>query len=185
MAKKKKNHFRIVQMSLADITPYQNNPRVTTTEAIAETAKSIKQYGFRQPIVVDKKKVIVAGHVRYLASKALGLEKVPVHVADLSDADAQAYRIADNRTATLTQWDYSTLISEIMSLGADSNSLPGWSPDELEHMLPSHIPQQSEVTEFDVGERGDHVKDLFDRQGVKDYQNITCPACKHGFDIIS
>ena len=177
--------LEITEMPIEDITPYQNNPRVTTTEAITETAKSIRQYGFRQPIVVDAAGVIIAGHVRYLASKTLGLEKVPVHIADLSEEEAQAYRIADNRTATLTQWDYSTLISELMALGADTETLPGWSPDELEHMLPSNIPLSRDVDTGEFDQRAGEVDDYFKHQGVRDFQTVSCPACKHDFDVVA
>src|SRR5207244_12636247 len=83
------------------IRPYENNPRVNDP-AVDAVAASIRQFGFRQPIVVDEQGVIVAGHTRYKAALKLGLETVPVHVAKgITPAQLKAYRIADNQSATL------------------------------------------------------------------------------------
>src|SRR5215472_769404 len=90
---------------LSSIKPYENNPRVNDC-AVDAVAASIKEFGFRQPIVVDEQDVIIVGHTRYKAALKLGLEMVPVHVAvGLTPAQAKAYRIADNQTATMSQWD--------------------------------------------------------------------------------
>src|SRR6516162_2307581 len=90
---------------LASIQPYANNPRQNDS-GVDAVATSIREYGFRQPIVVDEENVIIVGHTRYKAALKLGLEMVPVHVAvGLTPAQAKAYRLADNQTATLSQWD--------------------------------------------------------------------------------
>src|ERR1017187_4265617 len=87
------------------IRPYANNPR-TNDAAVDAVAASIKEFGFRQPIVVDEDGVIIVGHTRYKAALKLGLTEVPVHVAvGLSPAQAKAYRLADNQTASLSSWD--------------------------------------------------------------------------------
>ena|SRR5205807_500530 len=84
---------------LASIRPYERNPRVND-QAVDAVAASIREFGFRQPIVVDEDGVIVVGHTRYKAALKLGLENVPVHVATgLTPAQIKAYRIADNQTA--------------------------------------------------------------------------------------
>jgi ParB-like chromosome segregation protein Spo0J len=105
--------------------------------AVDKVAASIKEFGFRQPIVVDSEMVIIAGHVRYLASQKLGLKKVPVHVAEgLSPAQVQAYRIADNRTGEEAEWDKELLaleIGELESLEFD-NSILGFESAELEEL---------------------------------------------------
>jgi len=83
------------------IKPYDKNPR-HNDDAVDAVANSITEFGFRQPIVVDGDGVIVVGHTRYKAAQKLGMEEVPVHVAtDLTPAQAKAYRIADNQTATI------------------------------------------------------------------------------------
>src|SRR5262249_32042648 len=90
---------------LTDIKPYLGNPP-GNDPGVDAVAKSIQEFGFRQPIVVDAEGVILAGHTRYKAALKLGLERVPVHVAvGLSPAQAKAYRLADNATAGLSHWD--------------------------------------------------------------------------------
>src|SRR3979411_1221678 len=101
---------------ISSIRPYENNPRLND-EAVDAVALSIKAFGFRQPIVVDEQGVIIVGHTRYKAALKLGLETVPVHVAvGLSPAQAKAYRIADNQTATMSQWDEDKLPLELAAL---------------------------------------------------------------------
>jgi ParB-like chromosome segregation protein Spo0J len=100
---------KIELRKLADIRPYENNPRLND-DAVDAVAASLKEFGFRQPIVVDGEGVIVCGHTRYKAALKLGLEKVPVHVAkDLSPEQIRAYCIADNQTASLATWNYDLL----------------------------------------------------------------------------
>src|SRR6516225_5624707 len=99
--------------AIASIRPYENNPRLND-EAVDAVAASIREFGFRQPIVVDEQGVIIVGHTRYKAALKLGHEMVPVHVAvGLSPAQAKAYRLADNQTATFSQWDNDRLPIEL------------------------------------------------------------------------
>jgi site-specific DNA-methyltransferase (adenine-specific) len=90
----------------ADIKPYEKNPRKNDA-AMAAVAASIREFGFRQPIVVDRDGVIVVGPTRWKAAMLVGLELVPVHVAaELTPEQAKAYRLADNQTNTLGDWDH-------------------------------------------------------------------------------
>jgi DNA modification methylase len=118
---------------LAEIKPYEKNPRVNDM-AVEAVARSIREFGFRQPIVVDGDGVIVVGHTRWKAAAKLGLERVPVHVArELTPEQAKAYRIADNKTADLAQWDLELLpgeLAELQALDVDL-SLLGFDEDEL------------------------------------------------------
>jgi DNA modification methylase len=101
---------------LSQVKPYPNNPRLND-EAVDAVAASIREFGFRQPIVVDGEGVIVVGHTRYKAALKLGLERVPVHVAkDLTPEQIKAYRIADNKTADLAEWNYDLLPIELAEL---------------------------------------------------------------------
>src|SRR5205823_1808545 len=107
-------------------------------KAVDAVAASIQQFGFRQPIVVDEEGVIVVGHTRYKAALKFGLEEVPVHVAvGLSPAQARAYRLADNQTATLSSWDDDKLPLELVALqGMEFDlNLTGFSADELTALL--------------------------------------------------
>ena len=109
--------MKIEIADISSIKPYENNPRKLSEKAIEKVAMSLKEYGFRQPIVVDKDRVIVAGHTRFRASKKLGLKQVPVSIIDnLTDEQINAYRIADNRTAEESEWDNELLKMEIKEL---------------------------------------------------------------------
>ena len=130
-----------MKIEIADINsikPYENNPRKLKDSAIEKVAMSLKEYGFRQPIVVDKNRIIVVGHTRYRASKKLGFKEVPITVADnLTPEQVNAYRIADNRTAEESEWDSELLAMEIKDLEAKDFKLDllGFNEDQLNDML--------------------------------------------------
>ena len=129
--------MQITMMNISDIHPYERNPR-NNDAAVDAVAKSIKEFGWRAPIVVDKDMVIVAGHTRLKAAIKLGLTEVPVHVAkDLTPEQIQAYRIADNKTGEIAEWNYELLPFELKDLqAADFDlSLLGFDTSELEKLL--------------------------------------------------
>jgi DNA modification methylase len=124
-------------MNIADIKGCQNNPR-RNDQAVDAVAASIQRFGFRQPIVVDENGDIVVGHARYKAALKLGLQQVPVHVAKgLSPAQIRAYRIADNKTAELAEWNHELLVQELVDLQGMNFDLDlvGFSADELTRLL--------------------------------------------------
>ena len=103
-------------LPVSALKPYEKNPR-NNQEAVDKVAASIREFGFRQPIVVDKDYVIIAGHTRLLAAKKLKLTEVPVLVADdLTDEQAKAYRLADNKTAEFAEWDSDLLSEELADI---------------------------------------------------------------------
>ncbi len=111
--------MRIEMRPTASLKPYPDNPRINDA-AVDAVAASIKQFGFRQPIVVDGEGVIVCGHTRWKAAQKLGLEEVPVHVAaDLTPKQAKAYRLADNKTRDLSEWNQELLGPELAELVGD------------------------------------------------------------------
>ena len=119
------------------IRPYEGNPRLND-QAVEAVAKSLREFGFRQPIVVDGDGVIICGHTRWKAAQKLGLKQVPVHVAtDLTPAQVKAYRVADNQTASLAEWNYDLLPLELKDLaGMDFDlGLLGFSPEDLGALL--------------------------------------------------
>jgi DNA modification methylase len=119
------------------VKPYHRNPRVND-QAVDAVAASLREFGFRQPIVVDADGVIIVGHTRWKAAKKLGLKQVPVHVAtDLSPEQIQAYRIADNQTATIAEWDFTLLPLELADLQAANFDLGllGFDRDTLAELL--------------------------------------------------
>jgi hypothetical protein len=105
--------LKIVYKSVDDLIPYINNPRIND-HAVDAVASSIKNFGFKVPIIIDAKNEIVAGHTRLKAAKKLGMKEVPTIVADdLDDNQIRAFRLADNKTAELAGWDWSALEEEL------------------------------------------------------------------------
>lgn len=105
--------MKVQNVNIDTIKPYENNPR-DNDGGVDAVANSIKEFGWQQPIVVDKDHVIIVGHTRYKAAKKLGMDKVPVVVADgLTDEQVRAYRLADNKTGELTDWDPEQLDIEL------------------------------------------------------------------------
>lgn len=124
------------------LIPYENNPRIND-EAVDKVANSIKEFGFKQPIVVDKFNVIVAGHTRLKASEQLGLEKVPVIRADdLTDEQIKAFRLADNKTAELAEWDMNLLEQELEKLEMDMEAF-GFEIEDVE--MPDFQPVEADT----------------------------------------
>lgn len=123
------------------IQPYPGNPR-QNDEAVDAVATSLKEFGFRQPVVVDGAGVIIVGHTRYKAALKLGLTQVPVHVAtDLPPEKVKAYRIADNATNEIAQWDYQLLpieLSALKELDYDLGML-GFDQDELQRIMSGDV----------------------------------------------
>lgn len=109
-----------VLVPVAKVKPYPGNPRRIPDKAIEQTAASIREFGWQQPLVVDENMVIVVGHTRFAAAKYLGESQVPVVIADqLTPAQIKAYRIADNRARDYTTWDFPQLMSELDGLDDD------------------------------------------------------------------
>lgn len=105
--------MKIVNKKLEELTPYEKNPR-NNDEAVEYVVNSIKEFGFKVPIVVDKNGVIIAGHTRYKASKKLGLKEVPCIIADdLNEEQIKAFRLADNKVSEKASWDYDLLNEEL------------------------------------------------------------------------
>ena len=127
---------------ITSIRPYDRNPRLND-QAVDAVAASIREFGFRQPIVVDEEGVIIVGHTRYKAALKLGLDKVPVHVATgLTPAQIKAYRLADNQTASLAQWDYDLLpleLAELQKMNVDLD-VTGFSAEEILRLLEPSTP---------------------------------------------
>lgn len=108
--------MNVQQVKIEKVKPYDKNPRKNKA-AVDYVANSIKEFGFQQPIVVDKDMVVIAGHTRLKAAKKLKLKEVPVVIADnLTEEQVKAYRLADNKTAEKAEWDFDLLTDELLSL---------------------------------------------------------------------
>lgn len=105
--------MKTIDVAIKQITPYENNPRYNEN-AVDAVAASIEEFGFQQPIVLDKDYVIIAGHTRFKAAQQLGIEIVPCVIADnLTDEQVRAYRLADNKVGELAKWDFAKLEVEM------------------------------------------------------------------------
>lgn len=163
--------MKVEQIKIEEILPYDQNPR-DNSAAVEKVADSIKEFGWQQPIVVDEEKIILAGHTRHLAALSMGAKEVPVLIAKgLTEAQKKAYRIVDNKTSELAEWDKELLKSEFLALQEldfDLN-LTGFDLDEIARMSGEDLMQfDEELDEIDEslefndldGANANHVKML-------------------------
>lgn len=154
------------EISLKDIKPYENNPRLNDN-AVDAVAKSIEEFGFQQPLVLDKDNVIIVGHTRYKAARRLGLETVPCVIADnLTDEQVKAYRLADNKVGELAKWDTELLLVELGDIEIDMGDFgfPSFDDDDLElDVSDEDFIQDTEITKSKV-------------------KQIQCPHCGEVFE---
>ena len=121
-------NLEIVYLDPHELTPYEKNPRINDS-AVEPLIKSIQEYGFKVPIIVDKNKIIIAGHTRVKAALQMGLKTVPCIIADdLTDEQVQAFRIADNKVSDFSMWDNRLLLEELKALN-DSDLFTGFDFD--------------------------------------------------------
>lgn len=158
--------MEVLNLKIDEIKPYENNPR-NNLDAVDATANSIKEFGWQQPIVVDKDMVIIAGHTRYLAAKKLGYDTVPVVVAsNLSDEQVRAYRLADNKTGELAEWDLVQLDEELESIlnidmedyGFDIDSID-IDDEETEEEL---YTQKKNIPQYEINGEQPEITQLYD-----------------------
>lgn len=159
--------MQIEYLKIDDVIPYINNPR-NNEDAVEKVAASIKEYGFRNPVIIDKDNVIIAGHTRYNAAKRLKLDTIPIIRAnDLTSAQIKGLRIADNKTSEYATWNNELLTLELESL-QELNfdlELTGFNMAEIDEMMCS----------FDIGteeEQGD-----LSRLEDKEEKTVCCPNC--------
>lgn len=173
--------MKIVQMSPDSLTPYSGNPRKITEEAVDRVAESIRRYGWQQPIVTDQNHVVVVGHTRLQAAQQLGLTEVPVHVADdITEEQARAYRLADNRTGEMSRWDEDALALEAREF-----------PDELVETYFPTVDLEIESIEAARGPSDEDVAEAADRIGnipdpaseATHTTEVECPACYEAFSV--
>ena len=123
--------MEIVDKRLDELIPYENNPRINDL-AVPKVAESLKQFGWQQPIVIDRDNVIVAGHTRYKAALSLGMETAPCKYADeLTPDQINAYRLADNKSAEFASWDADKMTEELAKCSAFDMSAFGFMPIEI------------------------------------------------------
>ena len=151
--------LEIKYIPIDDIKPYENNPRLNE-DAIPYVMNSIKEFGFKNPIILDKNNVIVAGHTRLESAKRLGMKEAPVIYADdLTEEQVKAFRLADNKVAEKSMWDYSKL------------------DEELENILDIDM----SLFDFDINNDDLSIELDYDLEENKEIEKklCKCPKCGH------
>lgn len=176
--------MNVKEISISKITPYNRNPR-DNDKAVEAVANSIEEFGFQQPIVVDKDMVIIVGHTRYKAAQELGLQTVPVVIAsDLNEEQVKAYRLADNRTNELATWNEAMLIEEIGQIEDIDMTLFGFgdididggeSLDEVteDDFEEEDVEDTHDVKEGDIWQLGNHRVMCGSSTNVEDVKKLT------------
>lgn len=159
----------IIEKHLDELREYENNPR-NNENAVAAVAASIKEFGFKVPIVIDKDGVIIAGHTRAKAAAMLGLQTVPCIVADdLTDEQIRAFRLADNKTGELAGWDFEKLEAELAELSAMDMSAFGFVMSD-------------DVNIDDFFEDAEESDDE-EEEAEEEPKRVQCPHCGEWFDV--
>lgn len=155
--------MNIIEMNVDQIIPYENNPRKNDS-AVDKVANSIREFGFKVPIVVDSENVIVAGHTRLKAAEQLGLKTVPVIVADdLTEDQIKAFRLADNKTGEIAGWDFTRLEEELDGLTIEMTQF-GFDESSIDMEQIDSFFEETEQTE-------------------KEPKQIQCPHCGQWFEV--
>lgn len=111
--------MEIITKKIGEIIPYKNNPR-KNDDAVEYVANSMKEFGFKVPVIIDKNNIIVAGHTRVKAAERLGIEEIPCIMADdLTDEQIKAFRLADNKVGEIAEWDFDLLDIELADIDLD------------------------------------------------------------------
>lgn len=111
--------MNIVNVNINDIIPYDKNPRLND-EAVEYVANSIKEFGFKVPVILDKNNVIITGHTRVKACEKLGIEEIPcIYADDLTEEQVKAFRLADNKVGEIADWDFELLNDELEKINLD------------------------------------------------------------------
>ncbi len=163
--------MEIIEKKVVELVPYENNPR-NNAESVEYVANSIREFGFKNPIIIDRNNVIVAGHTRLLAAKSLGMETVPCIMADdLTDEQVRAFRIADNKVSEFSTWEQAMLDLELIELGPTIDmSQFGFPAVEIEEPEKKSKVCTLESMEIKAFEHWDYIVFVFDNQ--MDWLNI-------------
>lgn len=165
--------IEIVMRKIGELKPYENNPRHNDM-AVDAVAASIQQFGFKNPVIIDKDGVIVAGHTRYKAAKKLGITDIPcISADDLSDEQIKAFRLADNKTAELAEWDEDLLGKEMQGIINIDMSQFGFSvgEDELgEEMQDDKYTLKVKIPQYEITGECPEISDMLDSSKAEEYK---------------
>ena len=149
-------NMKIIEMDITEVIPYANNPR-DNSKAIDAVAASIREFGFKVPVVIDRNNILITGHTRLEAARKLGIQKIPaIRAADLTEAQVKAFRLADNKVGEIATWNDGLLAGELQAL------------DDLDF----------DMTDFGFSEDdlGDNIDDIADPEVPEDPDPVTQPG---------
>ena len=187
---------QIREVKVGDIRPYEKNPR-RNDASVDAVANSIREFGFRAPIIVDRDGVIIAGHTRWKAARKLKLKTVPViYAEDMTPEQAEAYRIADNSAGSASEWD-AELLKEILAGIGDSYDMADFGldtdgiyieteelPDDIVEDEPPAPPKQARTVRGTIYRLGDHVLLCGDATSREDMERLLEAAGIEGGGLI-
>ena len=170
--------MNITHKTLDELIPYANNPR-DNDDAVDYVAESIKEFGFKVPIIIDKDNVIVAGHTRYKACEKLGINEVPCIIADdLTEEQIKAFRLADNKVAEIATWDFEKLELELSTLEMDMElfGFESYEDDEPQEVAEDdyevEVPEEPKAKYGDVYQLGKHRLMCGDSTSIDDVEKL-------------
>ena len=170
--------MNIIEKSITEVKPYEKNPR-KNDQSVDKVANSIKEFGFKVPIVIDKHNVIVCGHTRYKAAKKLGLSVVPCVVADdLTEEQIKAYRLADNKVGEDSLWDMDLLTEELVNILELDMAYFGFDlleeePEEVvEDDFAGELPEEPKAKPGDIYQLGNHRLMCGDSTSITDVEKL-------------
>ena len=177
--------MEIINIDINELKPYKNNPR-NNDEAVEYVANSIKEFGFKVPIIVDKDYEIIAGHTRLKASQQLGLKEVPIIIADdLTEEQVKAFRLADNKVSEIAEWDFNLLDNELSNILDVDMSGFGFEmfeeePEIIEDDFEIELPEEPKSKLGDIYQLGNHrlmCGDSTNKDDVKKLMNGEPATC--------
>lgn len=177
--------MQIITLKLEDIKPYEKNPR-KNDGAVDQVAASIKEFGFKVPIIIDKDNIIVAGHTRYKAAKKLGLTEVPcIKADDLNEEQIKAFRLADNKVSEAAEWDFDLLSEELADLQAVDFNMEQFGfetayEEENKEIIEDEAPEPPAEPKSKLGQiyqLGNHRLMCGDSTNEEDVEKLTGGGC--------
>ena len=175
--------MEIESIKIEDLKPYENNPRLND-DAVEGVANSIREFGFKVPIVIDRDNVIVCGHTRYLASLQIGLERVPcIRADDLSEEQVKAFRLADNKVSEVAQWDMGKLSVELAEIDNIDMEQFGFEDLEIDVGEPAEVESESEFDDIEKFEKHYGVPYQGNKSRIADIIINILPAGKRLVDL--
>ena len=180
--RRKGTRMEIIMKRLEEIKPYEKNPR-KNDEAVEYVANSIRDFGFKNPIIIDRNGVIVAGHTRLKAAERLGLQEVPCIMADdLTEEQVKAFRLADNKTAELAGWELNLLGQEIEALEGNFDFTEfGFGEFELESIIGDFEPEPYDKEIEEQYDKGEEM--LARRRVIVTYDEETEPLVRQMLNV--